>query len=108
MDIERGQVSPWCSASSSSTARHPPTRYTMLLLSSTAHTPICTRCGGTGETSQRSSWWTRIIGELGQPTHLHHAPHVSVDVIFYITEYIREANQTGGGCTSKALRTLFR
>ena len=40
----------------------------------------------------------------GAASHLHHAQHVSVDVIFYITEYIREANQTGGGCTSKALQ----
>ena len=40
----------------------------------------------------------------GAASHLHHAHHVSVDVIFYITEYIREANQTGGGCTSKALQ----
>ena len=40
----------------------------------------------------------------GAATHLHHAHHVSVDVMFYITEYIREANQTGGGCTSKALQ----
>jgi hypothetical protein len=47
------------------------------------------------DTSQRGA---------GAATHLHHAHHVSVDVIFYITEYIRDANQTGGGCTSKSLQ----
>ena len=36
----------------------------------------------------------------GAVSHVDHAHHVTVDVIFTITEYIREANRTGGGCTS--------
>jgi hypothetical protein len=37
----------------------------------------------------------------GSAFHLDHAHHVTVDVIFTITEYIREANSTGGCCTSQ-------
>ena len=36
----------------------------------------------------------------GAVSHVDHAHHVTVDVIFTIIEYIREANRTGGGCTS--------
>ena len=36
----------------------------------------------------------------GAVSHVDHAHHVTVDVLFTITEYIREANRTGGGCTS--------
>jgi hypothetical protein len=36
----------------------------------------------------------------GAVSHVDHAHHVTVDVIFTITEYIREANRRGGGCTS--------
>ena len=36
----------------------------------------------------------------GAVSHVDHAHHVTVDVVFTITEYIREANRTGGGCTS--------
>jgi hypothetical protein len=36
----------------------------------------------------------------GSVSHISHAHHVTVDVIFTIMEYIREANSTGSGCTS--------
>jgi hypothetical protein len=36
----------------------------------------------------------------GASSHIDHAHHVTVDVIFTIMEYIREANCTGGCCTS--------
>ena len=36
----------------------------------------------------------------GSVSHVDHAHHVTVDVLFTMTEYIREANRAGGGCTS--------
>jgi hypothetical protein len=36
----------------------------------------------------------------GAVSHIDHTHHVTVDVIFTIMEYIREANHTGGCCTS--------
>ena len=40
----------------------------------------------------------------GSVLHVDHAHHVTVDVIFTMTEYIREANRTGGCCTSLDLQ----
>ena len=45
-------------------------------------------------------WSTRTTVGAGAVSHVDHAHHVAVDVLFTITEYIREANRTGGGCTS--------
>jgi hypothetical protein len=39
----------------------------------------------------------------GAATHADHDHHVSVDVIFSIIEYIRQANADGGGCTTTDL-----
>jgi transposase len=39
----------------------------------------------------------------GAATHADHDHHVSVDVIFSIIEYIRQANVDGGGCTTTNL-----
>ena len=36
----------------------------------------------------------------GATSHVHHSHHVTVDVVFTIMEFIREANRTGGCCTS--------
>jgi hypothetical protein len=40
-------------------------------------------------------------------THADHDHHVSVDVIFSIIEYIRQANTDGGGCTTTDLLDLL-
>ena len=54
-----------------------------------------------------SKWQTELVYVVhtdkrgaGAVSHVDHAHHVTVDVLFTITEYIREANRTGGGCTS--------
>jgi len=39
----------------------------------------------------------------GASNHINHSHHVSVDVILTITEKIREANVTGGGCMTTEL-----
>jgi transposase len=39
----------------------------------------------------------------GASTHINHSHHVSVEVVFTIIECIREANITGGGCTTTTL-----
>jgi hypothetical protein len=39
----------------------------------------------------------------GASRHINHSRHVSVEVVFTIIEKIREANTTGGGCTTTEL-----
>jgi hypothetical protein len=39
----------------------------------------------------------------GASIHINHSRHVSVEVVFTIIEKIREANATGGGCTTTEL-----
>ena len=39
----------------------------------------------------------------GASVHINHSRHVSVEVVFTIIEKIREANATGGGCTTTEL-----
>ena len=39
----------------------------------------------------------------GAIIHMHHCHHISVDVAFAIIEYIRQANEDGGGCTTTDL-----
>ena len=66
-------------------------------LPSADRTRAFTRCG------QWSKWPTeRLVYVVhtdkrgaGAVSHVDHAHHVTVDVLFTITEYIREANRTG-------------
>ena len=44
----------------------------------------------------------------GSVYHVHHAHHVTVDVLFTTIEFIREANITGAGCTSIDIQRCIR
>jgi hypothetical protein len=39
----------------------------------------------------------------GASRHINHSRRVNVEVVFTVMEKIREANMTGGGCTSTEL-----
>jgi hypothetical protein len=43
----------------------------------------------------------------GATSHVHHSHHVTVDVVFTIMEFIREANRTGGCCTSTEVQSCI-
>jgi hypothetical protein len=43
----------------------------------------------------------------GATSHVYHSHHVPVDVVFTIMEFIREANRTGGCCTSTEVQSCI-